>query len=81
MCSLMQPIWSEQRFLLAHAACFPDAGDQRHLRMDFINGLMTPLRRSYANRPACDYCGREALRRIDAAQWQQHSPARSGAPI
>lgn len=50
-------------FLLAHAACFLAAGDQRRFRTDFMAGLATPQRSSPVARAACQYCGREAFRR------------------
>jgi len=50
-------------FLLAHAMCFPAAGEERRFRMDFITGLTTPQRTSPTARPACQYCGREVFRR------------------
>jgi hypothetical protein len=63
-------------FLLTHATCFPAVGDQRRFRMDFINGLTTPLRTSPAARPACQYCGREVFRQAYADCWAMLSPPR-----
>ncbi len=58
-------------FLLAHALAFPEAGESRRYRMDFLSGLTTPLRTTPTARSACRYCGREAYRRGHEALWGQ----------
>lgn len=56
-------------FLLAHGLAFPDAGEHRRLRMDFVSGLTTPQRTSPRARAGCECCGREAFRSVYRARW------------
>ncbi len=56
-------------FLLAKLVTEPNVGEYRRFRMDFVNGLATPMRTSPRRRAECVYCGREVVRTGYAARW------------
>ena len=56
-------------FLLAKLITEPNVGEYRRFRMDFVNGLATPMRTNPRPRAECVYCGREVLRSGYAARW------------
>lgn len=56
-------------FLLAKLITEPNVGEYRRFRMNFVNGLATPIRTNPRPRPECVFCGREVMRTGYAARW------------
>jgi molybdopterin/thiamine biosynthesis adenylyltransferase len=61
-------------FLLAQALVAYAPGRHRHFRMDFVRGLVSPMRGDRRARPECPVCGRTALRAVYDERWQARTP-------
>lgn len=58
-------------FLLFQGLSSVDPNDHRHFRMDTMDGLTHPMRRSPRARPNCLLCGRRASRSLYQKRWGQ----------